>query len=171
MNKKKIFMTIVLIVFIIIIGIVIININNVSTQKIMEKSQTSASNDTMQNAKINKNEMIEITDNFFIEQTNDVYLNLDSYIGKNIKIEGLIYSYMDTKGNVYYAVVRNTPGCCGNDGLAGVDVRYDKEYPPKDTWVEAVGTIQKENVDGRDIPAIKIITLNTKEKGKDFVTN
>lgn len=57
--------------------------------------------------------MIEITDNYFIEQTNDVFYNLNDYIGKTIKIEGLVYSYEDDEGKICYAVIRNTPGCCG----------------------------------------------------------
>ena len=86
-------------------------------------------------------------------------------------MEGLIYSYYNSEGKELYAVVRNTPGCCGNDGLAGLDIRYDDKYPPRNTWVEIIGVIQKEEVDGNSIPAIKITKMTEKEKGIDFVTN
>ena len=160
MKKKKIFMIIILIAFIGVIGVALANVNNQSVEKISKDnnatdnttisstSDSSNTNSTTQSsgkirkstekAKANTNNMVEITDNFFIEQTNDLYLNLNDYIGKTIKIEGLIYSYEDSNGDICYAVVRNTLGCCGNDGLAVLDIRYDEDYPEEDTWVEVI---------------------------------
>ena len=115
--------------------------------------------------------MVEITDNFFIEQTNDLYLNLNDYIGKTIKIEGLIYSYQDFNGDICYAVVRNTPGCCGSDGLAGLDIRYNEDYPEEDTWVEVIGVVGSDTMSGRKIPAIQVSSMTVKEKGTTFVIN
>ena len=54
-------------------------------------------------------DIIEITDNYFIEQTNDIFLNLKDYVGKTVKMQGLVYAYAGEDGNTYYAVVRNTP--------------------------------------------------------------
>lgn len=163
MNKKKVFMIFLLIAFICAIVTVFIIINNNSVAKISEQTNTT---DTKATA-----DMITITDNFFIQQTDDVYYNMDEYIGKTIKIEGLIYPYLDSNRNTYYAVVRNSPGCCGNDGLAGIDIRYDGEYPEKNTWVEVIGTIEIDTVDGGRLPAIKVLTINEKEPGLTFVTN
>ena len=115
---------------------------------------------------------MEITDNYFIEQTNDIFYNTDDYIDKTIKIAGLIYNYEDyNSGETYYAVVRNTPGCCGNDGLAGLDIRYDGEYPEENTWVEIVGTIKTDVVAGEEIPAIQVTSIQETEEGTTFVTN
>ena len=115
--------------------------------------------------------MVEITDNYFIEQTNDMYLNLEDYIGKTIKMEGLIYSYEDNNGDKCYAVVRNTPGCCGSDGLAGIDIRYYGDYPEEDTWVEVVGVMDKDTVYSGDVPAIQVTSLTETQQGTTFVTN
>ena len=49
-------------------------------------------------------------------------------------MQGLIYEY-NLDGKKRYAVVRNSPGCCGNDGLAGLDIIYDGECLPHNTWV------------------------------------
>jgi len=193
MNKKKIIMIIILIAFIGVIGVVFANINNKSVEKLNNqdnnttKSTNTTSNSsnttysTTQNkgkvrkssgkAKANMNNMVEITDNFFIEQTNDLYLNLNDYIGKTIKIEGLIYSYEDSNGDICYAVVRNTPGCCGNDGMAGLDIRYDEDYPEEDTWVEVIGVVGTDTMYGSKIPAIQVSSMKIKEKGTTFVTN
>lgn len=193
MKKKKIFMIIILIAFIGIIGVALANVNNQSVEKISKDNNTNNNtttsntsnssniNSTTQSsgkirkstekAKANTNNMVEITDNFFIEQTNDLYLNLNDYIGKTIKIEGLIYSYEDSNGDICYAVVRNTPGCCGNDGLAGLDIRYDEDYPAEDTWVEVIGVVGTDTMYGSEIPAIQVSSMKIKEKGTTFVTN
>lgn len=163
---KKIIMIILLVLVIGGIVFAIIKVNDKSTEianKKEEKQGTEAS------AKTEK--VIEITDNYFIEQTNDIFINLEDYIGKTVKFEGLIYSYEDTEGNTYYAVVRNTPGCCGNDGLAGLDIRYDKEYPKENTWVEVEGIIEEEMLDETKIPAVKVSSMQEKEEGTTFVTN
>ena len=152
MNTKKVLMIILLIALIIAIGVVLVNVSKEANNKVVAKS----------NSDENSN-IIQITDNFFIEQTNDVYLNINDYIGKTIKMEGLIYKYDDEEGNTYYAVVRNTPGCCGNDGLAGLDIRYNGEYPEVNTWVEVVGEVKAEILYGSKIPALQVSSLEIKE--------
>ena len=184
-NKKRIMMIGLLIIFIAAIVVAVIMINNKSVEKISETSQdintttasTSVTNSegtirkSTEKAEIDTNNMVEITDNYFIEQTNDVYMNLNDYLGKTIKMQGLIYSYEDGNGDICYAVVRNTPGCCGNDGLAGLDIRYDGEYPEEGTWVEIVGVIGKDTVFNTDTPAIQIASITETEEGTTFVTN
>lgn len=188
MNFKKIIMIALLLIFIIIIGMLFVKINNKSVERKEEISKdennlnsVSTSIETANSdASVRKstekvepdaNNIIEITDNYFIEQTNDVYLNLNDYIGKTIKMEGLIYSYQDDNGDICYAVVRNTPGCCGSDGLAGLDIRYDGKYPEEDSWVEVVGVMGKDTVYGNVVPAIQITSLKETERGTTFVTN
>lgn len=90
MSKKKIIMIVLLIVFAVGIGIAFVKISDKSV-KATENSQSAK---TSSSKKVD----VEITDNFFIEQTNDVYLNLKDYIGKTIKMEGLIYTYIREDG-------------------------------------------------------------------------
>ena len=161
MKNKKIMMIIILIVFIIAIGVAI----KIVGDKSREKETTSTQGQT------SSSEVIEITDNYFIEQTNDVYLNLKDYLGKTIKMQGLVYTYDDGKGNTYYAVVRNTPGWCGNDGLAGIDINYDGNYPEVNTWVEVVGTVESYKVYNMDTQVLKITSINETETGTTFVSN
>ena len=182
MNKKKVFMIILLCVFIAIIGVVVSRINKKSEEKLNASENVNETESATKSAdakvrkastevKTDTENMVEITDNYFIEQTNDVYINLDDYIGKTIKMEGFIYSYEDTDGEVCYAVIRNTPGCCGSDGLAGLDIRYNGEYPAEDTWVEVVGVMGVDTVFGSETPAIQVATITEKEEGVSFVTN
>lgn len=187
MNSKKIIMIIILVVFVIIIGFVMINVNKKSVEVTGNKIENTTTknekneavkelegqvrNTMKEETKKTSNKTVEVKDNFFIEQTTDMYLNLDDYIGKTVKIEGLIYQYKDDTGDICYAVVRNTPGCCGNDGLAGLDIRYDGEYPKIDTWVEVQGIIGRDIVFGEDVPAVRVTSMKETEKGKTFVTN
>ena len=168
MKNKKILMIIILIVFIVLIVGVIKIVNDKSNEN--ANSITTSKTETTDNKNSN-GDILEITDNYFIEQTNDVYLNLKDYIGKTIKMQGLVYTYDDGNGNNYYAVVRNTPGCCGNDGLAGIDVKYDGKLPAIDTWVEVVGTVESYKVYNMDTPVLKLTSIKETEKGTIFVTN
>ena len=185
MNTKKILAIIALIVFIVAIGFAFAKINNKSVEKLeaeTEVTNVTTSTQTLQangivrksseKASADTTNMIQITDNYFIEQTNDIYVNIDDYIGKTVKIEGLIYSYEDDNGDTCYAVVRNTPGCCGSDGLAGIDIRYNEDYPDLDTWVEVIGVVGTDTMYGSEIPAIQVATMTVKEEqGTTFVTN
>ncbi len=151
-----------------------------TSQSYTSEMQITSVDDTQVTAKVrgctekvepDMDNILEITDNYFIEQTNDLYLNLSDYIGRTIKIEGFVSWYEEANGDVCYAVIRNSPGCCGNDGVAGVDIRYDGEYPAEDTWVEVIGVVGKDTVYDSVIPAIQVSSITPKEEGVTFVTN
>ena len=57
------------------------------------------------------------------------------------------------------------------DGLAGVDIRYNGEYPEENTWVEVVGVVREDTVLGEVIPAIEVTSIEKTETGTTFVTN
>lgn len=181
MNKivKKILLILLLIAF--TVGIIFVvkaldnskNNNNKSSRANSEAVADENSEVRKSSEKVTADEknMINITDKVFISTTNDIYYNLKDYLGKTVKMEGLIYSYEDDEGKICYAVVRNTPGCCGNDGLAGLDIRYDGEYPKKDTWVTIIGVVGKDNVYGEEIPAIQVSSLEKTKEGNTFLNN
>lgn len=132
---------------------------------LMEKPTISKTGNNKQNTKID----IDITDNYFIAQTNDVYMNFDEYAGKIVRIEGYFYVYQDyNTGENYYAVVRNSPGCCGNDGLAGLDIKYDGEYPAEKTWIRVIGKIEKYSEED-STPVIIVSSLEETQEGTGFV--
>jgi uncharacterized membrane protein YcgQ (UPF0703/DUF1980 family) len=89
----------------------------------------------------------------FIAEVNDVYLNAEDYLGKTIKLEGIFKSeqyYDDIEP--YCFVIRYGPGCCGTDGNAGFEVKWDKSrmrsYPAAESWVEATGELKFYTEDG-----------------------
>jgi uncharacterized membrane protein YcgQ (UPF0703/DUF1980 family) len=99
---------------------------------------------------VSDGDILEITEKMFIAQINDVYLNSDDYLGKTIKLQGIFKSEQFYEGDETYCfVIRYGPGCCGTDGNAGFEVKWDKDreqpYPAVESWVEAIGTLKTEN--------------------------
>lgn len=89
---------------------------------------------------------MEIREKLFVAQTNDVYINPDEYIGKSIKLEGMFFSsYYEPSDSLLCTVMRYGPGCCGTDGVVGVEVTFDQDtiqMPEDNDWVEIVGTLE-----------------------------
>lgn len=157
---KKVLMVILLALFIGVIAIALHNTNVKAVKSVEESNASSQSNDAD----------IVITDSYFIQATNDVYLNLDNYMGKTIKMEGFVYEYTDYSNNSHIAVVRNSPGCCGNDGLAGLDIECG-DCLSNETWVEIVGKIKSTTIDNKRVPIVEVTSMVQKPEGKKFVTN
>lgn len=127
-------------------------------------------------AKANSGTDIEIGEKMFIAQTNDIYLNTEDYLGKTIRLEGLFrtQSYTDMS-KTYCFVLRNGPGCCGNDGSAGFEVAWpegsSRPYPNEDDWVEARGKLKYYDEDGYPYLYIALDSLKIKdERGAEFVS-
>lgn len=127
-------------------------------------------------ARANSAAVIEIGDKMFIAQTNDIYLNTEDYLGKTIRLEGLFktQSYTDMS-KTYRFVVRNGPGCCGDDGSAGFEVAWPKNasrpYPSEDDWVEISGKLNYYDEDGYPYLYIALDSLKVKdERGAEFVS-
>jgi putative membrane protein len=118
-------------------------------------------------------DVVEIGEKMFIAQVNDIYLNSDDYLGKTIKLEGV---FKQSNGEEpYYFVIRYGPGCCGNDGLVGFEVAWDKEkakpYPADDSWVEAEGVLKSYEEQGFQLSYIDLTSLNVLAKrGSETVT-
>jgi uncharacterized membrane protein YcgQ (UPF0703/DUF1980 family) len=133
-----------------------------------------------------KTSAIEIKEKMFIAQTNDIYLNIEDYIGKTIRLEGLFKTEQYREdADPYCFVIRYGPGCCGNDGNAGFEVAWAPPtgtpdnaltvlappYPNEDDWVEAVGTLSSYEEDGYPYPYIHLKSLIVKDtRGAEFVS-
>ncbi|MBN7773414.1 hypothetical protein [Clostridium aminobutyricum] len=122
-----------------------------------------------------QNGVIEIPEDFFLTQVNDIYTNAEDYLGRPIKYQGIFeastYGEGENQQQILY-VFRNSPGCCGNDGTAGFEVLWDGEIPEEHAWVEVEGVLQAyEDADGNKFLQVKLDSLNVlKERGKEFVS-
>ncbi len=87
---------------------------------------------------------IKIKEKMFLAQIDDIYINFQDYLGKEIFYEGfMFYSKEEELNKTYYYVVRNGPGCCGNDTLIGFEIYWTGEIPEENEWVEVSGTLEE----------------------------
>lgn len=99
--------------------------------------------------KAKSDDTIEIKENVFISQINDIYFNFDDYKDKTIIVEGIYSIFESAVSDMTSAVVyRNGPGCCDNDGWAGFLLKYNGEIKPKENdWIRVTGTPELEKTE------------------------
>jgi len=119
---------------------------------------------------------VSIKEKMFIAQCNEIYLNMEDYLGKIIELEGMMGSWTDdTTGKTYNMVFRAGPGCCGNDGTAGFEVIWPEGstqgYPQSNAWVHAVGELESYEEAGTTYLHLVLIKLEEMAvRGAEFVS-
>ena len=122
---------------------------------------------------------LEIREKMFIAQVNDIYLNSEDYLGKTIRLEGL-FKYAQADDRAYCFVIRNGPGCCGDDGQVGFEVSWTvpgqpsvgvtRAYPRVDDWVVAQGVLKEYDEFGFPFLYLALSDLKVlDERGEAFV--
>lgn len=107
------------------------------------KNEAIKADNTEESVSSDSDDIIEIKEKMFVAQTKDIYLNANEYLGKTIKYEGYLSKYYsEAIDKTFYFVVRNGPGCCGNDELVGFEVVWDDEFPEVNDWVEVKGVLE-----------------------------
>jgi uncharacterized membrane protein YcgQ (UPF0703/DUF1980 family) len=117
-------------------------------------------------------DIVDIPEKMFIAQTNDIYLNAPDYIGKTIRYEGLFAEFQNIEtGATYYSVIRYGPGCCGIDGNAGFEIKWDGKYPEPHDWVKVAGTLEEYEEDGSWYLQLRLDEMNVLAvRGAETVT-
>ena len=123
-------------------------------------------------------DLVEIGDRLFIAQVSDIYTNLEAYLGRTVRYEGIFQTgVMPVTGEPFYFVIRNGPGCCGDDGAIGFAVAWpegwpaDVPRPEPDDWVEVVGVFELYDQFGFDQLRVSLLSLTVmEERGVEFVT-
>ena len=114
---------------------------------------------------------IIIKEESFLTQLNSILLNKDKYINYEITIEGIFFNDI-VDGEVLNAIYRTSPGCCGNDGIAGLDVSWNGDIPVNNSWVKGTGILKKYEKDDKEYLILRLSSLQVLEnRGKEFVTN
>ncbi|MDR1066841.1 MAG: hypothetical protein LBL35_05350 [Clostridiales bacterium] len=117
-------------------------------------------------------DIVEVKEKMFVTQCQDIALNSDEYVGKTVYIEGMYDEFVAEDGTVYRAVVRNSPGCCGDDGLTGLELLCDNAPECKQNdWIAVKGALTPYVYeDGFEAVVISKpdITVKT-ERGAEFV--
>ena len=114
-----------------------------------KNTMTALDENTFYTKMAEQGNIIEIRERMFATQVSEVYMNPNDYLQKTIRLEGLFMSsqpYQDRDPVCY--VVRYAPGgCCGDDGMAGFEVKWAKSQtepnPAGNSWVEATGVLKQ----------------------------
>ena len=114
--------------------------------------------------------VVEIRDKLFIAQVNEIYTNLDEYLDKLIRYEGLFDAFRYEDGGMVYMVIRYGPGCCGNDGNVGFEVISDEPYPNQDDWVRVEGMLERYEEWGETYVRLRVSVFEIMEEwGEAYV--
>ena len=125
----------------------------------METYNESMRDDTEKNSV--KSPDVIISDENFIADMDKVFNNIDSYVGKTIQLEGFIGSVYGNNFKVLRLYDMNHEDH-SHEVTVGVNVVYKDEIPAEDTWVEILGVITKDVIDGREQPVIIVSKLEKK---------
>lgn len=145
-----------------------------------EEEDENSTSDTVKQlaAKLRENEavnrenkeVISIDEKVFLSQMTDVYMNSNDYVGRIITMEGYMLPD-DTGDEIIGAVVRNSPGCCGDDGITGLSFIWDQDVPAENDWIKVTGVLSV-RVEGEQIYlVIEADEVEVKEeRGLEFVS-
>lgn len=121
----------------------------------------------------NDNSAIIIQDDTFVTQMEDIFINLDDYIGKTVIFEGFVTPIDEEK--TQYGITRfyeQDHEDHSHTLLVGLVCSYDGTWPAQDTWVEVTVTIEKiESEDGLTPIGMIQELIVKEERGLDTVTN
>ena len=116
--------------------------------------------------------IVEIRENMFLTQINDINLNYREYLGRIIKLEGFI-TRNNWNDRDYYFVIRNGPNCCGDDGDVGFEISWTTDmdgsghpmdlrstFPEENEWVQAIGELRSYDFMGYPFLYLALSELN-----------
>ena len=91
-------------------------------------------------------DIVEIREQFFMQQTDYILRNLDEFTGRTLQFEGVFFGVEETPpgSDTHYFVVRFAAGCCGDDGQSfGFEVYLGDFEPFEDNaWVSVTGVLE-----------------------------
>ncbi|MGC6173992.1 hypothetical protein [Lacrimispora sp. 38-1] len=120
----------------------------------------------------NQEGVLEIEEDKFVSQVEEVYNYPDKYLGETVKYQGYIF-LEEYEGKDYYYVVRNTYACsCGEEeSIVGFEIAWEGDIPEEGTWVEVTGVLDSYMEEENQYILVRASDLDIKDEiGKTFVT-
>jgi len=119
-------------------------------------------------------DVLEIDEQSFVLRMMDVFFSPDDYLGRTIRYEGLFRTLDIPVVGYIHQVYRYTLGCCGPDGVIGLDVRLDRANvePFNDgAWVRVEGVLEEFSEMGQTLLRLDVVLIEElEERGLEFVT-
>lgn len=124
---------------------------------------------------VNKDEIIAIGDEDFIEEMDRIYIEASSYEGRRMTYEGFVAEIGENEEGAQYTVARFFDIDHEDHNhtiLVGMNSIYEGKWPAVDTWVRVEGTIELQDVGGEPYPILRVETLETlPTRGQEKVKN
>ena len=200
MNKKRILWIILLIIFIVAIVLIIKFANSKSSTNdanIVDNTYNKNSNAIVEEktyeGEYQKVELddgilysidgkqyqadVVIGDKYYDTTINDMFLNPDNYMEKNIEIEGMYLENLPWTFVGRYSTSNVCVYC--PEGYSYFEYqlkgKIDREFTAKEDWIKVIGTLAKgndETSDYQDYYYLEVLSIEImKERGLDTVTN
>ena len=200
MNKKRVLWIILLIIFIVAIVLIIKFANSKSSTNdanIVDNTYNKKSNAIVEEktdeAQYQKVELddgilysidgkqyqsdIVIGDNYYDTTINDMFLNPENYMEKNIEIEGMYLENLPWTFVGRYSTSNVCVYC--PEGYSYFEYqlkgKIDREFTAKEDWIKVIGTLAKgndETSDYQDYYYLEVLSIEImNERGLDTVTN
>ncbi|MDD3393134.1 MAG: TIGR03943 family protein [Anaerotignum sp.] len=112
-----------------------------------------------------------VDDDHYVAWMQEIYDNMDKYIGKKIEVTGFVYKDEQFVENEFVSG-RMMMVCCAADmQTIGFLCRYNQTAELKaDEWIKVYGTIEKGEFDGSDMTTIEVEHIENTEKPEvDYV--
>lgn len=144
-----------------------------STTSSSSSSSSTSSNSNSTTTSINSSmgDNITIKDETFVAQLDEIFLDIDSYVGKTITVEGLVSDAKSDRFSIirYYDAPHEDHTHEVPVGIIGF---ADSNIPADETWVKVTGKIEKKHLNDRDEPIIRVQSVEKLEtEGQIKVNN
>jgi putative membrane protein len=115
--------------------------------------------------------LIEVEDDAFYAWLNELYMNLDTYVGCRISVTGFVFKDPETLGADEFVPARLGMTCCVADLIPyGFVCKYDGAGALEaDTWVRVEGIVQKGEYEGMEEPQIAVTSIEPAEPVEGYI--
>ncbi|MDR2132773.1 MAG: TIGR03943 family protein [Clostridiales Family XIII bacterium] len=114
---------------------------------------------------------IEVEDDAFYSWLNELYMNLDTYVGCQISVTGFVFKDPETLAADEFVPARLGMTCCVADLVPyGLVCKYAAagELAP-DTWVKVRGVVRKGEYAGFEEPQIEVTSVEPAEPVEGYI--
>lgn len=118
-----------------------------------------------------ENKMITVSHEEFSQWFNEIYINIDKYIGYKISIKGFVYKDLESMDEDEFVPARLMMTCCVADlSPCGFICKYSKASElEEDSWVTVEGTISKKENNGAEDPQIDVNKISPTDPTEDYI--
>ena len=117
-----------------------------------------------------ENKKIIVSHDEFSQWFNEIYMNIDKYIGFKISIKGFVYKDLELDEDEFVPARLMMTCCVADLSPCGFVCKYNKASELEgDTWVTVEGTIIKKERNGIEDPQIDVNNISSADPTEDYI--